>query len=100
MLFQFRSRTGKCCRLFLIRYGSKGVSLYKNDRWNVAVNSRYLPSGQKTIIFGQKQPQQTKLLRKVTIYLDIKALLGPISCTRDPNRVQNRFPYIKMIIGT
>ena len=29
------------------RYGSKGVSKYKNDRWNVVVNSRYVPSGQK-----------------------------------------------------
>ena len=37
-------------------YGSKGVSIYKNDRWNVAVNSRYLPSGQKTISFGQNRP--------------------------------------------
>ena len=53
------------------RYGSKGVSIYKNDRLNVAVNPRYLPSGQKTIIFGQKRPQQTILLRKLTIYLDI-----------------------------
>merc|ERR1712127_150519 len=63
-------------------------------------NSRYLPSGQKNIIFGQKRPQQTILLRKVTIYLDIYALLGPISCPRNPNRVQNRFPYIKIIVGT
>ena len=33
--------------------------MYKNDRWKVAVNSRYLPFGQKTISFAQKQPQQT-----------------------------------------
>ena len=52
-------------------YGSKGVSIYKNDRWNVVVNSCYLPSGQKTISFGQKRPQQTIWLRKVTIYLNI-----------------------------
>ena len=53
------------------RDGSKGVSIYKNDRWNVAVNSHYLPSGQKNISFGQKRPQQTIWLRKLTIYLDI-----------------------------
>ena len=41
------------------QYGSKGVSIYKIDHWNVVVNSRYLPSGQKTISFGQKRPQQT-----------------------------------------
>ena len=35
-------------------YGSKGVSIYQNDRWNVAVNSCYHPSGQKSIIFGKK----------------------------------------------
>ena len=45
--------------------------IYKNYRWNVAVNSRYLPSGQKTTSFGQKGPQQTIWLRKVTIYLNI-----------------------------
>ena len=38
----------------LHRYGSKGVSINKNNHWNVAVNTRYLPSGQKTITFGQK----------------------------------------------
>ena len=37
-------------------FGSKCVSIYQNDRWNVAVNSSYLPSGQKAISFGQKQP--------------------------------------------
>ena len=74
------------------KYGSKGVSLYKNNRWNVAVNSCYLPSGQKAISFGQKQPQQTIWLRKLTIYLNIQPLLGPISCPRDPNRVQKMFP--------
>ena len=45
----------------------KGVSIYLNDRWNVAVNSRYLPSGQKTISFGQKRLQKTIWLRKFTI---------------------------------
>ena len=30
-------------------YDSNGVFIYKNNSWNVAVNSRYLPSGQKTI---------------------------------------------------
>ena len=48
-------------------YGSKGVSIYKNYRWNMAVNSRYIPSGQKTISFGQKRPQQTIWLRKLTM---------------------------------
>ena len=38
-------------------YGSKGIFKYKNDRWNVAVNSRYLPSVQKVISFGQKRPK-------------------------------------------
>ena len=28
-------------------YGSKGVFIYQNDRWNVAVNYSYLPYGQK-----------------------------------------------------
>ena len=28
-------------------YGSKGVSIYQKDRWNVAVNTGYLPSGQQ-----------------------------------------------------
>ena len=37
-------------------YGSKGVSIYKNDRWNMAVNSRYFLSGQKAISVGQKRP--------------------------------------------
>ena len=32
-------------------YGSKGVSIYQNDRWNVAVNTCNLPSGQKAISF-------------------------------------------------
>ena len=54
-----------------VTYGSKGFSIYKNERWNLAVNSRYLPSGQKTISFGQKRPQQTIWLRKVTIHLNI-----------------------------
>ena len=33
--------------------GSKGVSIFKNDRCNVAVNSCYLPAGQKAISFDQ-----------------------------------------------
>ena len=33
---------------------SIGVSIHKNNRWNLTVNSRYLPSGQKTFSFGQK----------------------------------------------
>ena len=41
----------------LILYGSNGVSIYQ-DRCNVAVNSHYLPSGQKTISFGQKRPKR------------------------------------------
>ena len=40
---------------------------YINDHWNLAVNSRYLPPGPKTICFGQKRPQQTIWLRKLTI---------------------------------
>ena len=40
-------------------YSLKGVFIYQNNRWNVAVNSRYLPSGQKAISFGQKQSQRT-----------------------------------------
>ena len=48
-------------------YGSKGVSIHKNDCWNGVVNSRYLPSGQKAISFGQKRPQQTIWLRKLII---------------------------------
>ena len=40
-------------------YGSKGVSIYQNDNWNVAVNWRYVTSDQKDISFGQKQPQKT-----------------------------------------
>ena len=47
--------------------GSKGVSIYKNYHCNIAVNLGYLPSGQKTISFGQKRPQQTIWLRKLTI---------------------------------
>ena len=43
------------------KYGSKGVSIYQNDRWNVAVNSRYIPSGQKASSFGQKRHQKTIL---------------------------------------
>ena len=39
--------------------GSKGVFIYQNDRWNVAINSHYLSFGQKNISFGQKRPQQT-----------------------------------------
>ena len=45
-------------------YGSKGVSIYKNDRWNVTVNSHYLQSVQKAISFCQKP---TIWLRKLTI---------------------------------
>ena len=37
-------------------YGSKCVSMYQNDRWNVAVNSRYLQSGQKNIILVKNDP--------------------------------------------
>ena len=33
----------------------------QKDRWNVAVNSRYLQSGQKTISFGQKQRPKKKI---------------------------------------
>ena len=40
----------------------------KNDRCNVAVNSRYLPSGQKAISFGQirhpKKKNKEKKLKK------------------------------------
>ena len=38
---------------------------------DVAVNSRYVPSGQKTFSFGQKRPLQTIWLWKHTIYLNI-----------------------------
>ena len=48
-------------------YGSKGVSIYQKYRWNVAVNSRYLPSDQKTISFCQKRPQKNIWLRKLSI---------------------------------
>ena len=47
--------------------GLKCVSMYKNHRWNLVVNSRYFPSVQKAISFGQKRPQQTIWLRKLTI---------------------------------
>ena len=39
---------------------SKGGSIYQSNLWNVAVNSQYLPSGQKAISFGQKRPRKTK----------------------------------------
>ena len=39
-------------------YGSKGVYIYKkNDFCKVAVNSRYLSSGQKTISFVKNDPK-------------------------------------------
>ena len=37
-------------------YGSKSNSIYQNDRWKVAVNSHYLPSGLKAFSFGKKRP--------------------------------------------
>ena len=41
---------------YLVAFGAylKGVSMYQNDRWNVAVNSYYHTFGQKTVSFGQK----------------------------------------------
>ena len=41
------------------QYGSKAVSIYKNNRWNVAVTSGYLPSGHKAVSFGPIRPQKT-----------------------------------------
>ena len=41
--------------------GSKNGSIYKNVRWNVVVNSRYLSSGQKTFSFGQKLHRKKKI---------------------------------------
>ena len=38
----------------------KRSSMYQNDRWNMAINSHYLPSGQKAFSFGQKQPPPKK----------------------------------------
>ena len=49
------------------KYGSKGVSIYQNDRLNVAVNSLYLPSCPIAISFGQKIPEKTIWLSKLTI---------------------------------
>ena len=34
------------------------LSIYQKDWWNVAVNSHYLLSGQKTIRFDQKRPER------------------------------------------
>ena len=47
---------------------SKGVSIYQNIRWNVALNSCYLPSGQKSISFGQKWIKQTIWLKLTLKY--------------------------------
>ena len=34
------------------KQGSKQVPIYQIDRWNVAINSRYIPSVQKAVSFG------------------------------------------------
>ena len=67
---------------------------------NVAFKKPLLQSGQKAISLCQKQPQKTKWLRKLTIYQNIRALLGPTYCISNPDRVQKVFPYAKMIVGT
>ena len=40
--------------------GSKGVPIYQNGRWNVAVNSRYLQSGQKKTIGADDSVYQVR----------------------------------------
>ena len=44
---------------YLMPQGFKGVPIYQNFVWTAAVNSLYLQSGHKIIIFAQKRPQQT-----------------------------------------
>ena len=44
--------------------GFKDVPIYQNNRWNVSVNLHYLQSGKKTLVFGQKQPQNKKIKKK------------------------------------
>ena len=39
-------------------YGSKGVCIYQNDRWKVAVNSHYLLSGQKPLVLVKNDPNR------------------------------------------
>ena len=70
--------------------GSKCVSIYQKDRCNVAFTTHFLHT-------GQKQTQITIWMRKLTIYQQIWAHLGPIKC---PYRVQKVFSYTKMIAGT
>ena len=38
--------------------------MYQNDHWNVAINSRYIQSGQKVISFGQKRHRKKKIREK------------------------------------
>ena len=52
-------------------YGSKGVSINQNNRWNVAVNSHYLPSDKKKSLVLVKNNPKRLWLRKFTIQLDI-----------------------------
>merc|ERR1712127_12716 len=54
----------------------------------------------KTISFGQKTTPTEYMVEKSYHLSRYLGPLGPISCPRDPNRVKNRFPYVKMIVGT
>ena len=55
-------------------HASKGVSIYQNVRWNVAISSRYFQSGQKTLALVQIYPEKTIWLRKIA---NLAPYLGP-----------------------
>ena len=42
-------------------YGSTGVSIYQNNRWNLAVTSHYLPSVKKSHLICSKTPPKKKI---------------------------------------
>ena len=46
-------------------YGSIGVFIYKNDRWNVAINSRYLHLVKKPLVLVKNDPNRLIWLRKL-----------------------------------
>ena len=69
--------------------GLKDVSMYQNDRWNIAVNSRYLQSGQNNTSSGQKRPQKSYHLAQCLGPVGVYLLPGVKRCSKIPNDCWN-----------
>merc|ERR1712127_426641 len=72
-------------------------TIYKDNCWNVVIICHLVT---KTLFLLKNDPNRLYGGEKLPFISIFRPFWGPISCPRDPNRVQNRFSYIKMIVGT